>query len=116
MSENIFLAIIGVIVIFMQGWKLIKNKSDIIYNACLFLLGVAIIIASIHKEGKDIDRETKYQSSDSLKNKKISDLDSNVKLVLHTLDSLGYRFDKNGNVYNYNTTIGSARDVYFDQR
>lgn len=113
MSENIFLAIVGALVSILTGWKLLATRTNIVYNSFLVFFGIAIIIASIHKESKDINREKKYNSSDSLKNKKISDLDSNVKIVLHTLDSLGYKFTTKGNLVYYKTTF-SPKQVISD--
>lgn len=111
MNENIFLSIVGVIIAIVPAWKMIKSKSNFVYNTCLVALGIFVIIASIHKERKDTFREQAYQYSDSLKNKKIDDLiffryEDSIRLTkTHFSDSIQ-------NIYNRKYIIDSLNLIH----
>ena len=67
MNENIAITIAGAVVSIISIWRRIKDKESALYNWAIFFLGVFLVIASIHKENKDVKNKSVQFTQDSLK-------------------------------------------------
>lgn len=53
MNLNIAIAIVGTVLAAISAFKSVRDTKNISYNGLIFALGLAVIIASIHKYNKD---------------------------------------------------------------